>query len=168
MTMAFSTLRVGEAAGHQFPVGVRIERSHRKQVVGVEARTDGVNRGFERFEFPGQPESDARSLTDLGRVLFGYRKFDFQRRSLGQFGHDYRRRSVSPLADVAQPDDPVERRAQFGQADIGFDQGDVGVQGRQFGARLFVGFLADGVLFEQCALTVHAVFGQLQLGFEFR
>jgi len=39
------------------------------------------------------------------------------------------------------------------------------LQHRQFGAGLFVGFLADGVLFEQGALAVYTVFGQFELRF---
>ena len=59
----------------------------------------------------------------------------------------------------------VRRVPQLRERDVRTHDVDVGVEHRQFGAGLFVGFLADGVLFEQGALAVYTVFGQFELRF---
>ena len=146
------------------PLRVGVVGPHGEEVGrGVDLRFGGVDHGPEGLVAPLDREGQGGARADLVGVAFGDVEVDLERGDPRQFGHDNARRGVGSLADVAQSDHAVEGGAQLRESDVRPDDGDVGVEDRQFGTGLLVGLLADGVLLEQGALAVDAVLGQLEL-----
>ena len=156
---------VGEASREElFALPVGEERAHGESAgLDVHFRLGGVNLGAELLVAPLDGEREARAGLDLVGVPFGDEEVYLQRRDFRELGHHDVGRGVGAFADVAQADHPVEGGVQLREGDVRLHDVDVGVEHRQFGAGLFVGLLAHGVLFEQGALAVNAVFGQLAL-----
>ena len=153
-----------KASRQQFAPRIGILRPDGQRAGGdVDLRFGGVNRGFETLLPSLDGEREARAGLDLVGIAFGNEKVDLQGRNLRELGHHDAGRGVGAFADVAQADHAVERRSQLRERDVRLHDVDVGVEHRQFRAGLFVGLLAHGVLFEQGALAVNAVFGQFEL-----
>ena len=155
-----------EASGQQPAPRIGVVRTHREVVgIGVDLRLGGIYLGVERLVVPLDREREARPGFYLAGVALRDGEVDLQRLDFGQLGHHDARRGIGAFADVAQADHAVERGVQLRERDVRTHDVDIGVEHRQFGACLFVGFQADGVLFEQGTLAVNTVFGQFELRF---
>lgn len=155
-----------ETSRQQRSPRIGIERPHGQRARGdihlrflrVDLRPEGLVPAFDR-------KRKRRSRPDLAGITLRHEEVDLERRNLRQLGHHHAGRGVGALADVSQTDNSVERRTQLRQRDIGLDDVDIGVEHRQLRTGLLIGLLTDGVLFEQRALAVNPVLGQLELRF---